>query len=85
MANRHKAQAKRKNVGGAALSYGNPRVVAEAKKKADGGAVPGAASKSRIAKRARGGRVGSDKAPFSSAHIKGKGPAHNPGPVSGGK
>jgi len=39
-------------------------------KKADGGKVEGCAPKMRMdrAKRASGGRVGSDKSPFSSAH-----------------
>ena len=43
----------------------------EAEKKARGGKVEGAKPKARMdrAKRASGGRVGSDKSPFSSAHI----------------
>lgn len=85
MANRHKAQAKGKNVGGAAVAYGNPRVLKEAKETKRGGKVHGAAAKHRVDKRARGGRVGSDKSPFSSAHVKSHAPAHNPGPISGGK
>lgn len=70
MANRHKAQGKHKNVGGAAVAYGNPKVISEAREKKRGGKVHGAAAKHRVDKRARGGRVGADKAPFSSAHVK---------------
>lgn len=44
----------------------------------DGGKVVGRASGGRLDKRARGGGVGSDKNPFSSAHIKGHAPAHHP-------
>lgn len=75
MAHRHKVH---KNVGGAATSYGNPKVIAEAKStenKKRGGKVHGAAAKHRVDKRARGGRVGADKAPFSSAHFKASGGA----------
>ena len=80
MANRHKAM--KKNVGGAAVASGNPKVIAEAKstankaaggaveKKAEGGKVVGKASGGRLDKRARGGGVGADKNPFSSAKIK---------------
>lgn len=68
MANRHKAQAKHKNVGGAAVSYGNPKVISEAKEKKRGGKVHGKSAMHRVDKRARGGGVGSDKHPFSSAH-----------------
>ena len=38
-------------------------------KRKSGGRVPGYASGGRLDKRARGGGVGSDKHPFSSAHI----------------
>jgi len=72
MANRHKAQAKHKNVGGAAVAYGNPKVIGEAKStenKKRGGKVFGKSSRHRLDKRARGGGVGSDKHPFSSAHM----------------
>tara|TARA_R110000868_G_scaffold13553_9_gene63057 strand:- start:1343 stop:1576 length:234 start_codon:yes stop_codon:yes gene_type:complete len=76
MANRHKVA--KKNVGGAMVASGNPKVIAEAKKKATGGAVEkkaeggkvvGKASGGRLDKRARGGGVGADKNPFSSAKI----------------
>lgn len=68
MAHRHKMQ--KKNVGGAAVSYGNPKVISEAKEKKRGGKVPGGKAHHRVDKRARGGRVGADKSPFSSAHLK---------------
>ena len=46
-----------------------------------GGKVHGHKGHHRLDKRARGGGVGSDKHPFSSAHIKGAGSnAHNPAP-----
>ena len=53
---------------------GNPKVFAEAAKRKKGGKVVGCAggpmAKMRMdrPKRASGGRVGSDKAPLSSAH-----------------
>lgn len=76
MANRHKAQCKAR--GGSAMSgrddysgSGEPNVIKEAKEKKRGGgihvgAVAGAKGKHRH--KARGGGVGSDKHPFSSAH-----------------
>lgn len=74
MANRHK-----KNVGGAAVASGNPKVIKEAKERKTGGRalktggkVVGRASGGRLDKRARGGGVGADKNPFSSAHIGSK-------------
>ena len=74
MANRHKTQkAKGKNVGGAAVAGGNPKVFEEAKKKATGGAVAGFKSGGRLDKRARGGAIGTkdwSKDPFSAAHRK---------------
>lgn len=84
MANRHKAfkkggkveeevsskvetEAKEKNKGGAVVKR------KEGGKRADHHRheVVGRASGSRLDKRARGGGVGADKHPFSSAHIKG--------------
>lgn len=61
-----------------ALSYGNKDVVREAFEKKDGGPVkkksggkvPGRASGGRLDKRARGGGVGADHHPFSSAFKK---------------
>lgn len=55
MANRHKAI--KKNVGGAAVAYGNPKVIAEAKKKKDGGAVDAKAEGGVVEKKAEGGKV----------------------------
>ncbi len=79
MANRHKSQSK----GGRNVSYGNMSVVNESKQgnaagvsataakgnigKREGGAVTGKATGGRLDKRARGGGVGSDRSPFSSA------------------
>jgi len=40
-------------------------------KRKTGGKVPGYKAGGRLDKRARGGGVGADKHPFSSAHIKG--------------
>ena len=79
MANRHKAQAKGFNVGGAAVAYGNQDVIKAAKKggsnpgitaiqKKDGGKVSGFKTGGRLDKRARGGAT---KSPFSAA-AKGK-------------
>lgn len=76
MANRHKA--KKFNVGGALVAGGNPNVIKEAKqhkrggvaKHASGGKVSGFKSGGRLDKRARGGGVGADKHPFSSAKLK---------------
>lgn len=77
MANRHKVA--KKNVGGAMVASGNPNVIKEAKQKADGGTVEapkkkaeggkitGKKSGGRLDKRARGGGVGADKRPYSSA------------------
>lgn len=79
MANRHKMA--KKNVGGAMVASGNPNVIKEAKQKnrggalvkarKDGGKVSGYKSGGRLDKRARGGGVGADKNPFSSAKVKG--------------
>lgn len=68
MAHRHAVQ--KKNVGGAAVAYGNPKVIAEAKstankksggavvaKKKEGGPVEGRKSGGRLDKRARGGGI----------------------------
>lgn len=73
MANRHKAS--KTGVRSTPLSYGNPKVAAEAKQRArggraEGGAVPGKAGGGRLDKRARGGGVGADKSPYSSACLK---------------
>jgi hypothetical protein len=75
MANRHKFARGGKTP---AVSYGNKDVIREAEekktggavvaKKKDGGKVVGRASGGRLDKRARGGGVGADKHPFSSAH-----------------
>jgi hypothetical protein len=73
MANRHKVQ--KGGVGSTPVSYGNPKVVSEARERkrggrAGGGKVDGGAvAAGRMDKRARGGRTGggSDKSPFSSA------------------
>lgn len=43
-------------------------------KRKEGGAVPGFKLGGRLDKRARGGGVGADKHPFSSAHIGGHHP-----------
>jgi hypothetical protein len=88
MANRHKFAkgGKVKN------AYGNPDVEKEAKEKHDkpgaiekkaGGRVPGRKSGGRVDKFARGGGVGSDHSPFSSAHVKGTMPGGNPPPHGG--
>lgn len=65
---------KRKAAGGATSMSGrtaydgaDSNVVKEAKEKKGGGAVAGHKGKHRV-KKARGGGVGSDKHPFSSAH-----------------
>lgn len=76
MANRHK---KAKGGGVAPKHDGDKEsynaqgsnVIKEAKKRKDGGKVAGYKSGGRLDKRARGGGVGADKHPFSSAHIKG--------------
>jgi hypothetical protein len=66
MANRHKAQAAHKNVGGAVLSYGKPAVVSAAKKssnnpgaiqKADGGSVEARKEGGKVVGKAAGGRL----------------------------
>ena len=56
----------------------------KAKHHKHGGKVHGHKGHHRLDKRARGGGVGSDHHPFSSAHIKGHAPAHNPGPLKRG-
>lgn len=78
MANRHNAQCRAK--GGRVFYAGaESNVAKEAKERKDGGAVEmkhgGKASKGRLDKRARGGGVGADKSPFSSAKIKTTGDA----------
>lgn len=89
MANRHKAQAGKFNVGGALEAGGNPNVIKEAKQRKDGGVakhasggkVSGYKDGGRLDKRARGGALklatggGADKSPFSSAHFKSGGAA----------
>lgn len=52
-----------------ALVSGNPKVAAEAKARKDGGAVHGKMSAMRLDRpgRKRGGRVGADTSPLSSA------------------
>ena len=53
-------------------------------KRTTGGRVPGFKSGGRLDRRARGGGVGADKSPFSSAHIKGHAAGTNPHPHHGG-
>ncbi len=64
MANRHKVA--KKNVGGAMVASGNPKVIAEAKKKKDGGAIDekaeGGAVAAKPEKKAEGGKVAGKKA-----------------------
>lgn len=80
MAHRHTVQTKARGggVNKADVAYGNKDVIEEARstankkrggraKKKDGGAVAGFKSGGRLDKRARGGRTGADKSPFSSA------------------
>ncbi len=78
MANRHKTQALKS--GGKVEEEVSSKVETEAKerkaggripKRKEGGKVPGRKSGGRLDKFARGGGVGADKHPFSSAHIKG--------------
>ena len=90
MAHRHTVQARKtggkvfyaggeSHVANEATSTENKKRGGRAKHKKDGGAVAGFKSGGRLDKRARGGGVGADKSPFSSAHIKGAhGPASNP-------
>lgn len=69
MANRHKAQ-KRASGGRVYYAGGNSNVAKEAAERKRGGKVvsmEGGKSAPRLDKRARGGRVGADKSPFSSA------------------
>lgn len=79
MANRHKAQAFARG-GGAKKKEPHPEHEREVEheaglkrgghtKRATGGKVPGFKSGGRLDKRARGGGVGADRHPFSSAHI----------------
>lgn len=73
MAHRHKVHAKHKNVGGGTVTYagGDSNVAKEAKHKLHkhGGKVHGSGGHHRVDKRARGGGVGADTHPFSSAHM----------------
>ena len=70
MAHRHKAH---KAAGGRTFySGGESNVAHEAAEKKHGGkvaAMHGKKGHHRLAKHARGGKVGADKHPFSSAHI----------------
>lgn len=68
------SRARHKKASGGKVDYysgGNSNVAKEAAEKKRGGKVMGKVhgkkSKMRLDKRARGGRVGSDKSPFSSA------------------
>jgi hypothetical protein len=67
------SRARHKKASGGRVYYsgGSSNVAAEAAEKKHGGKVtgkaPGGKSKHRMDKRARGGRIGSDKSPFSSA------------------
>jgi hypothetical protein len=93
MASHHKHHLKHKKArGGSAGSaahaeeYDHSRVENEAKEKKHGGKVEGHKGKHRM-KKARGGGIGSDKSPFSSAGRGGMSdhPAdHGGGQVSGG-
>ena len=74
MATRHKMQARAK--GGKVFYEGGDSNVAKealerkrggAVKRKSGGKVPGFKSGGRLDKRARGGKAGSDKSPYSSA------------------
>lgn len=68
------SRSRHKKASGGAVYYsgGDSNVAKEAAQKKRGGKVMGKVSgkksKPRLDKRARGGRVGSDKSPFSSAH-----------------
>jgi hypothetical protein len=72
-------RARHKKASGGRVYYsgGSSNVAAEAAEKKHGGKVvgkaPGGKPKHRMDKRARGGRVGSDKNPFSSAGGPGAG------------
>jgi hypothetical protein len=92
MASHHKHHMKHKKARGGAASmsgreeYDHSRVEEEAKEKKHGGPVHGHKGKHRI-KKARGGGIGSDKSPFSSAGRGGMSdhPAdHGGGQVQGG-
>ena len=67
------SRARHKKAGGGRVFYsgGNSNVAAEAAEKKHGGKVvgkaPGGKSKPRMDKRARGGRIATPTAPFSSA------------------
>ena len=67
------SRARHKKAGGGRVFYsgGNSNVAAEAAEKKHGGKVvgkaPGGKSKSRMDKRARGGRIATPTSPFSSA------------------
>ena len=72
MANRHSVQ---KRAAGGKVYYagGGSNVAKEAAERKRGGKVvnmAGKKGKARLDKRARGGGVGADKNPFSSAHLK---------------
>lgn len=71
MAHRHKVH--KKNVGGGTVVYAgkdsNVAKEAEHKLSKRGGSVHGSRGHHRVDKRARGGGVGADKHPFSSAHM----------------
>lgn len=76
MANRHTVQ--RAKGGRVFYAGGNSNVASEAAEKKRGGSVGkavGRKSGGRLDKRARGGGVGSNNRPFSSAHIKSVGDA----------
>lgn len=84
MAHRHKVH--KKNVGGATpYNAATSNVVHEAEEKGakHGGKVHG--HKGHHRKFARGGHVGSDKSPFSSAHVAPHQPGGNPHPHGLGK
>ncbi len=71
MAHRHKVQKRAKGgrvvYAGAGSNVAKEAVSTENKKR--GGPVIGKAAKPRLDRRARGGGVGADKSPFSSAHV----------------
>lgn len=74
----HKEHEKHRAEGGKVHSEGNPSVIALAHERAHGGRVEGEPSKEHLgrrrggkAHRARGGKVGANEHPYSSAHAHG--------------
>lgn len=80
MRNRHKGKEKKADGGGVYYSGGSSNVAKEAEKKKKGGAVvPGHKGKKRLDRpgRKRGGGVGADTRPLSSAHTESKARGHS--------